>query len=198
MLSERKYPMNPPVPAPSPVIELPSQADIQDDLDRLDVDQTEFLKCFRYVAMRETSFAMTHIATAKELGISPQGLYGAIKRWENNGLLPWIRERWYVPMYAEAIKVMNRRVMADWDKVLEKQLRTAKSGTSEQFSLQAAQWLHTTIIEPEQQRLQDGGKSSQAKFLEKWRELKANDSDNPMSPGRRPSLPAEITVEKAE
>lgn len=181
-------------PSTPRAIELPEDSRIDEDVAKLKVKKDEFIKCFRYITMRETDWSYTHVDTARALNITAQGLYAAIHRWEKNGLLDWVRENYFVPMYAESIRVIQRRVMAKWDQVIAHQLKTAIGGPgiSDQFSLQAAQFLHETIVVPEVQRLEEAGKSPQQLFLQHYNKLREKAATNPMSVGKPPALPESV------
>lgn len=135
----------------------------------------EFVKCMDYIHRRELGIPqlndkgkeVLHQYTIQEYadvyGVTRKTVYAWINKWKTSGLLQRAREYLVDPM-AEEVIVANRKVLTAWPAIVSRQVKTALSG-SEQWSLQAAIWLHEKIVTVVMEERDDPGHEERA-YLE--------------------------------
>lgn len=111
----------------------------------------EFVNCMKYISLAESgpSGAVSMKDIAQSMGVSRTTLFNWRNKWSESGLLQKCRMRYFMPTHAEEVRIKHSEVFQRWGEVLDRQLQTAIKGKSDQFALQAAQWLEQTIIKPQ-------------------------------------------------
>lgn len=126
---------------------------IPDDLDQDTYDAA------RYLLLRER-YPRSMEDIANEFGISRQGLYRRLDRWERTGALEKAREVLLVPM-VEEIRAANDEVVRRWPEILERVVNIALNSRSDHVSMEAAAWLNEHVVQPTIESKQEPGAAEQ-------------------------------------
>lgn len=128
-------------------------------------DSKDFARAFEYIMLTEVTEGITQEEIAAHFGVSRQTIYAWVRNWTRSGLLKRIRKEYIAPVFLEKLESSYQKVMRDWDKVVDRQLATAISGRSDQFALQAASWLHETVIVPGKAEAEKNVRSEEMDYI---------------------------------
>lgn len=134
-----------------------------------------------YVLSREFGPKCGMQEWAEKMGVDRTTAWRWLTEWEQTGLIQRCRRALLLPAVEEVI-VANRRAIAEWADILQKQIATAKGQTrSDHVSLMAAAFVWEKIIQPQVEQLPESG-SDEADYIKLKQGAKA--PFDPMRIGR--------------
>jgi len=117
----------------------------------------DYLRCATYVKMREMVDKKTKEQIAEYFDISIRTLERWIAKWRVSGLLPRVRSLLFATLVAEEIHSASDMVSRRWAEVVERQVTTAVSASSDKNSLDAAAWLYENFVKPRMETVEGDG-----------------------------------------
>lgn len=153
-------------------------------------EDPEFVRCMDYILRRELGiieevtdqkgtrqvikrYNMKEYAALHD--VHPNSVYNWLDKWTKSGLLKSCREMMMIPM-GEEVVVANRRLLTAWPEMIDRAIKIAINGQSDQFAQRTMEWLYRDIIQPMMRTQVDPG-HEEADYIES-----KSKSENPFDP----------------
>lgn len=134
-------------------IQIPNVALDDMQITFIDMTDTDVVQAGQYLYMKET-LKKSKQEIAEFFGYKHRNsVYDLEQKWRDNGALEKARIMMNAPKI-EDIRAVHGEVLDQWGNIVRTIMRVALHGKGERAKLEAAMWLHQTIIKP---AMEEGG-----------------------------------------